>query len=374
MQKYNSVFSPKAQQQKIDQAIFESKIRLFPDSIYSTQLYQISPYQPSQQDLNPDQITTCRKTPLETRQEVKKRYRRANSLKEQHHIKPFTHKIDLLFEDNFDEKTFRRKLTRYNQDRFHIVWQIEQCYSQKHNHFHAILRTDCEIKEFESYLKDCISHRKGQTPKIKYKLNIDLIDDNLFDSLAEYNSKSSARLLKKIVPQAKGKRTIFTTGKPYSKPARQLHKQHWEVTRHSLNPDLIEVESYEEQLLQINQDHVDELVSGIVVCFEDQLKNLKTESQSINTIWRQDFQDRVQRVPNSDATVRLQRDDPLSVNEGTIPSGLNYQNSTGRTTHSVNTALKRSTKTTTAKGRLPLTTQTTLHRGRQGQPTTSKRD
>jgi hypothetical protein len=170
------------------------------------------------------------------RQAIRTRYRRANSLKEQHsRHQQFSHKADLLLVNAIDDKNFRRKLSDLNKGRFHITWQIEHCKTQSHVHYHAIIRTTATIEDFRQYISDCLSHRKGQPPKTRFKLNIEEIDNSKAEGLFTYNSKASIKLMKQVAPQQKGSRTIFATGKPWDKPPKQLHTDSWKREKRQID-------------------------------------------------------------------------------------------------------------------------------------------
>lgn len=180
------------------------------------------------------------------------RYRRSNALREQHRLTPFGYKLDLLFPEPIDDKRLRRRLSRLNKGRFDIVWQVEVCPTQRHPHYHAVIRTDESIEQVRTYIADAIADRRGRLPEIKYLLNVERIDDRA-EGLFIYNSKATVRLLKKIAPQEKGKRTLFKTGDPWTgSTLRQRHRTWWQrqqaLLAASLDPDVLEIPSFEEQL------------------------------------------------------------------------------------------------------------------------------
>lgn len=148
----------------------------------------------------------------------------STALIEQHKQNPFTHKATLTFNVEMDVKRWRKRVSKLAQGRWDIVWNFEVSKNGT-NHYHLIIRTACSKSEFESYICETLSKRKGNdssTERSKFTLHWDEIDTEQVQALFLYTAKATPATLNKNKLQAIGTRETWITGKPFSKTKRQL--------------------------------------------------------------------------------------------------------------------------------------------------------
>ena len=151
--------------------------------------------------------------------------KQAVALQEQHRLRPFTHEATLSFVTAVDVVRFRRRISYLNRQRFDIVWFREVAKGEQREHYHLILRTGCTKREFESYICDCLSQRKGSynnSLRSQFRLHWEEIDSSRELGLWLYSSKSTAKTLRQNELMVRGCRETWNTGTPFDRNKRQL--------------------------------------------------------------------------------------------------------------------------------------------------------